>query len=101
MPVLDGVRTKVDKRSTAYDYETYEVDRIPRARVRFVSLADAAALRPNSYDAVLFADVDLDSRGPAARAFWPCDAGCARPRCACPRDPRSPGALVLSGGRVD
>ncbi len=61
VPVLDGVRTKVDKRSTAYDYETYEVDRIPRAQVRFASLADAAALRPNSYDAVLFADVDLDS----------------------------------------
>lgn len=61
VPVLDGVRTKMDKRSTAYDYETYEVDRIPRAQVRFVSLADAAALRPNSYDAVLFADVDLDS----------------------------------------
>lgn len=61
VPELDGVRTKVDKRSTAYDYETYEVDRIPRAQVRFVSLADAAALRPNSYDAVLFADVDLDS----------------------------------------
>lgn len=61
VPVLDGVRTKVDKRSTAYDYETYEVDRTPRAQVRFVSLADAAALRPNSYDAVLFADVDLDS----------------------------------------
>lgn len=60
VPVLDGVRTKVDKRSTAYDYETYEVDRTPRAQVRFVSLADAAALRPNSYDAVLFADVDLD-----------------------------------------
>lgn len=61
VPVLDGVRTKVDKRSTAYDYETYEVDRAPRARVRFVSLADAAVLRPGSYDAVLFADVDLDS----------------------------------------
>lgn len=61
VPVLDGVRTKVDKRSTAYDYETYEVDRTPRAQVRFVSLADAAALRPDSYDAVLFADVDLDS----------------------------------------
>lgn len=61
VPVLDGVRTKVDKRSTAYDYETYEVDRTLRAQVRFVSLADAAALRPNSYDAVLFADVDLDS----------------------------------------
>ena len=61
VPVLDGIRTKVDKRSTAYDYETYEVDRIPRAQVRFVSLADAAALRPDSYDAVLFADVDLDS----------------------------------------
>ena len=61
VPVLDGVRTKVDKRSTAYDYETYEVDRTSRAQVRFVSLADAAALRPNSYDAVLFADVDLDS----------------------------------------
>ena len=61
VPVLDGVRTKVDKRSTAYDYETYEVDRTPRAQVRFASLADAAALRPNSYDAVLFADVDLDS----------------------------------------
>lgn len=61
VPVLDDVRTKVDKRSTAYDYETYEVDRTPRAQVRFVSLADAAALRPNSYDAVLFADVDLDS----------------------------------------
>lgn len=61
VPVLDGVRTKVDKRSTAYDYETYEVDRTPRAQVCFVSLADAAALRPNSYDAVLFADVDLDS----------------------------------------
>ena len=61
VPVLDGVRTKVDKRSTAYDYETYEVDRTPHAQVRFVSLADAAALRPNSYDAVLFADVDLDS----------------------------------------
>lgn len=61
VPVLDGVRTKVDKRSAAYDYETYEVDRTPRAQVRFVSLADAAALRPNSYDAVLFADVDLDS----------------------------------------
>lgn len=61
VPVLDGVRTKVDKRSTAYDYETYEVDRTPRAQVRFVSLADAAVLRPGSYDAVLFADVDLDS----------------------------------------
>lgn len=61
VPVLDGVRTKVDKRSAAYDYEAYEVDRIPRAQVRFVSLADAAALRPDSYDAVLFADVDLDS----------------------------------------
>ena len=60
-PVLDGIRTKVDKRSTAYDYETYEVDRAPRAQVRFASLADAAALRPGSYDAVLFADVDLDS----------------------------------------
>ena len=61
VPVLDGVRTKVDKRSTAYDYETYEVDRAPRAQACFVSLADAAALRPDSYDAVLFADVDLDS----------------------------------------
>lgn len=61
VPVLDGVRTKVDKRSTAYDYETYEVDRTPRAQVCFVSLTDAAALRPDSYDAVLFADVDLDS----------------------------------------
>lgn len=61
VPVLDGIRTKVDKRSTTYDYETYEVDRAPRAQVRFVSLADAAALRPGSYDAVLFADVDLDS----------------------------------------
>lgn len=60
-PVLDGIRTKVDKRSTAYDYETHEVDRAPRAQVRFASLADAAALRPGSYDAVLFADVDLDS----------------------------------------
>lgn len=58
--VLDGIRTKVDKRS-AYDYETHEVDRAPRAQVRFASLADAAALRPGSYDAVLFADVDLDS----------------------------------------
>lgn len=61
VPVLDDVRTKVDKRSTAYDYETYEVDRAPRAQVRFALLADAAALRPASYDAVLFADVDLDS----------------------------------------
>ena len=61
VPVLDGVRTKVDTRSTAYDYETYEVDRTPRAQVRFASLVDAAALRPDSYDAVLFADVDLDS----------------------------------------
>ena len=61
MPVLDGVRTKVDKRSTAYDYATYEVDRTPRAQVRFVSLADASVLRPGGYDAVLFADVDLDS----------------------------------------
>lgn len=61
VPVLDGIRTKVDKRSTAYDYETYEVDRAPRAQVRFASLADAAALRLGSYDAVLFADVDLDS----------------------------------------
>ena len=61
VPVLDGVRTKVDKRSTAYDYETHEVDRAPRAQVRFASLADAAALRPGSYDVVLFADVDLDS----------------------------------------
>ena len=61
VPVLDGVRTRVDKRSTAYDYETHEVDRAPRAQVRFASLADAAALRPGSYDAVLFADVDLDS----------------------------------------
>ena len=61
VPVLDDVRTKVDKRSTAYDYETYEVDRTPRAQARFASLADAAALRPASYDAVLFADVDLDS----------------------------------------
>ena len=59
--VLDGIRTKVDKRSTAYDYETYEVDGAPRAQVRFASLADVAALRPGSYDAVLFADVDLDS----------------------------------------
>lgn len=61
VPVLDGVRTKVDKRSTAYDYATYEVDRAPRAQVRFVSLADASVLRPGGYDAVLFADVDLDS----------------------------------------
>lgn len=61
VPVLDDVRTKVDTRSTAYDYETYEVDRAPRAQVRFTSLADAAALRPAGYDAVLFADVDLDS----------------------------------------
>lgn len=61
VPVLDDVRTKMDKRSTAYDYETYEVDRAPRAQVRFASLTDAAALRPDSYDAVLFADVDLDS----------------------------------------
>lgn len=61
VPVLDDVRTKADKRSIAYDYETYEVDRAPRAQVRFASLADAAALRPGSYDAVLFADVDLDS----------------------------------------
>lgn len=61
VPVLDGVRTKVDKRSTAYDYETYEVDRTPRAQVRFVSLADASVLRPGGYDAALFADVDLDS----------------------------------------
>lgn len=61
VPVLDDVRTKVDMRSTAYDYETYEVDRAPRAQVRFASLADAAALRPDGYDAVLFADVDLDS----------------------------------------
>ena len=61
VPVLDGVRTKVDKRSTAYDYDTYEVDRTPRAQVRFASLADASVLRPGSYDAVLFADVDLDS----------------------------------------
>ena len=61
VPVLDGVRTKVDKRSAAYDYETYEVDRTPRAQVRFASLADASVLRPGSYDAVLFADVDLDS----------------------------------------
>ena len=61
VPVLDGIRTRVDKRSTAYDYETHEVDRAPRAQVRFASLADAAALRPGSYDAVLFADVDLDS----------------------------------------
>lgn len=60
VPVLDGVRTKVDKRSAAYDYETYEVDRTPRAQVRFVSLADASVLRPGGYDAVLFADVDLD-----------------------------------------
>lgn len=61
VPVLDGVRTKVDKRSTAYDYATYEVDRTPRAQVRFVSLADASVLRPGGYDAVLFADADLDS----------------------------------------
>lgn len=61
VPVLDGVRTKVDKCSTAYDYATYEVDRTPRAQVRFVSLADASVLRPGGYDAVLFADVDLDS----------------------------------------
>ena len=61
VPVLDDVRTKVDKRSTAYDYKTYEVDRASRAQMRFASLADAAALRPDSYDAVLFADVDLDS----------------------------------------
>lgn len=61
VPVLDGIRTKVDKRSTACDCETYEVDGAPRAQVRFASLADAAALRPGSYDAVLFADVDLDS----------------------------------------
>ena len=61
VPVLDGVRTKVDKRSTAYDYATYEVDRTPRAQVRFASLADASVLRPGGYDAVLFADVDLDS----------------------------------------
>ncbi len=61
VPVLDGVRTKVDKRSTACDYATYEVDRTPRAQVRFASLADASVLRPGGYDAVLFADVDLDS----------------------------------------
>lgn len=61
VPVLDDIRTKVDKRSAAYDCETYEADRAPRAQVRFTSLADAAALRPAGYDAVLFADVDLDS----------------------------------------
>lgn len=61
VPVLDGIRTKVDKRSAAYDYETHEVDRAPRAQVRFASLADASVLRPGGYDAVLFADVDLDS----------------------------------------
>ena len=61
VPVLDGIRTKIDKRSTGYDYDTREVNRTPRAQVRFVSLADAAALRPCSYDVVLFADVDLDS----------------------------------------
>lgn len=61
VPVLDDIRTKVDKRSAAYDYETYEVDRAPRAQVRFASLADASVLRPGCYDAVLFADVDLDS----------------------------------------
>ena len=61
VPVLDDVCTKVDTRSTAYDYETYEVDRAPRAQVRFTSLADASVLRPGGYDAVLFADVDLDS----------------------------------------
>ena len=89
VPVLDGIRTKVDKRSTAYDYETYEVDRAPRAQVRFVSLADAAALRPGSYDAVLFADVDLDSY-PLSHEEGPR-----------PRDARSPGARVLPGGCVD
>ncbi|MFQ7392497.1 MAG: PD-(D/E)XK nuclease family protein, partial [Collinsella aerofaciens] len=57
VPVLDGIRTKVDKRSTAYDYETYEVDP-PRAQVRFASLADASVLRLAFDDA--FADVDLD-----------------------------------------
>ena len=127
VPVLDGVRTKVDKRSTAYDYATYEVDRTPRAQVRFVSLADASVLRPGGYDAVLFADVDLDSypafarrgpachvdgraaprrrvfgaRRPAARALWPCNAGDERSGRACPRDTRSPGARVLPGSRMD
>ncbi len=89
VPVLDDVRTKVDKRSTAYDYETYEVDRAPRAQVRFASLADAAALRPASYDTVLFADVDLDSyplsheEGPLATLTAELGRSGVRPCCAC------------------
>ena len=84
-------------------------------------------LRPGSYDAVLFADVDLDSyplsheegplatltsraaprrrvfgaRRPAARALWPCDAGGERSGRARPCDARSPGTRVLPGSRMD
>lgn len=62
----------MDKRSTAYDYETYEVDRAPRAQVRFASLADAAALRPGSYDAVLLPTSTWTViRSHMRRARWP------------------------------
>ena len=68
VPVLAGVRVAVREQSRVAagavgDAASGEVQDAPapRARVEFVSLRDAAALRPDSYDAVFFADVDLDS----------------------------------------
>ena len=60
VPVLDGVRVAVRGHSRACDTPTSVVAPAPRAQVEFVSLRDAAAMRPDSYDAVFFADVDLD-----------------------------------------
>lgn len=72
VPVLAGVRVAVREQSRGVPAAagvavngaaSGEVQGAPapRARVDFVSLRDAAVLRPGAYHAVLFADVDLDS----------------------------------------
>ena len=62
VPVLAGVRVAVREHSRAYDAAAPDASApAPRAQVEFVSLRDAAAMRPGSYDAVFFADVDLES----------------------------------------
>ena len=61
VPVLEGVRVAVRGQSRACGNPATPDAPASRAQVEFVSLRDAAALRPGSYDAALFADVDLDS----------------------------------------
>lgn len=63
VPVLEGVRVAVREQSRPFDRSSGadSDSSVPRAQVEFVSLRDAAAMRPGSHDAVFLADVDLDS----------------------------------------